>query len=287
VAPDQVAAQRGYHRSLYQALWDWPAVEPVIDRNRLRGMDLLGHFGAPGCDLVLDAIAEHAPDRPMRLAEFGSGLGGVLRYVLPALTGEKNVPVEFAVGCELVAEHCRVARDIGAETPGGPPCFQVSTSVSEVSIRSCVLDVVFATGAVSHFADMAATLAQAHRILRPGGLLTFTEEVSLISSDGTAGEPSAEFRALHPSDVFAMATVDERRAQLEAAGFVDVVVRDLRDWAADLLRRRLLALRVQRAAVAEIYGADETTRIAETLAAARAEITSGRIAPAHVVAFAG
>lgn len=281
---DQIAAQRGYHRSLYQALWDWPAAEEAIGRTRLRGMDLLGHFGAPGCDLILDVIAENAPDRPLRLAEFGSGIGGVLRYVLGALTRERGVRVDFAVGCELVAEHCRLARDIGLDTVDQPRCFPVRTSVAEVGIAPMALDVVFATGAVSHFADMAATIAEAHRILRPGGLLTFTEEVSLA---GPAGEPSAEFRALHPPEVFALATIAERRAQLDEAGFVDVVVRDLSEWAATLLHRRLLALRVQRAVVAEIYGAEETARIADTLTVARTEISQGRLMPAHVTAVAG
>ncbi|HEX4701405.1 MAG TPA: methyltransferase domain-containing protein [Pseudonocardiaceae bacterium] len=275
---DQVAAQRGYHRALYQALWDWSAAEQVIGRNRLRGMDLLGHFGAAGCDLVVAAIGDNAPDRPLRLAEFGSGIGGVLRYVLGALD-DRDIPVDLAIGCDLVVEHGRVAREIGT-----PRCFPVGTSVSEVGIRSATLDIVFATGAVSHFADMAATLAEAHRILRPGGLLTFTEEVSLV---GPAGEPSAEFRESHPSDVFATATPLQRRTQLADAGFIEVAMRDLGDWAATLLHRRLLALRVQRAAVAEVYGADETASIVATLAAARAEIVAGRLAPAHVVAFAG
>src|SRR5205807_9642244 len=131
-----VAAQRGYHRSLYQALWDWPAAEQVIGRTRLRGMDLLGHFGAPGCDLILDAIAAslaNPTDRPLRLAELGSGIGGVLRYVLGALTGERNVPVDFAVGCELVAEHCLLAKDIGRDAEG-PRSFPVRTSVAQVGI---------------------------------------------------------------------------------------------------------------------------------------------------------
>jgi cyclopropane fatty-acyl-phospholipid synthase-like methyltransferase len=213
----------------------------------------------------------------LRLAEFGSGLGGVLRYVRDALDA-RDIPVDLAVGCDLVVEHCRLAREIGLSR-----CFPVGTSVSQVGIRSATLDVVFATGAVSHFADMAATLAEAHRILRPGGLLTFTEEVSLV---GPAGEPSVEFRDLHPPDVFATATPHQRRTQLADAGFVEVAMRDLGEWAATLLRRRLLALRVQRAAVGQVYGVDETARIVATLAAARAEIVAGRLAPAHVVAFA-
>jgi SAM-dependent methyltransferase len=190
VSTGEIAAQADYHRSLYQALWDGAEVA----RAGLQGLDMLGHFGAPGCDLIVSAIVDHAPAVPLRLAELGSGLGGVLRYVLPAL-GDR---VAFAAGCELVAEHCRLAG-----RPGGPPASMICTSVSQLGIRSSTLDVVFASGAASHFADMAATLVEARRVLRPGGLLTFTEEVSLL---GAAGEPSPAFRALHPPEVFATAT---------------------------------------------------------------------------------
>jgi SAM-dependent methyltransferase len=278
---DDVLAQTGYHRALYQALWDWPSAERAITRTGLHGVDMLGHFGAPGCDLIVESIVERAPRGPLRLAELGSGLGGVLRHLLPALDG--RVPVAFAVGCELVEEHCRLAGVIGRGA-AGPPAFMVCTSVARPGIRRDALDVVLASGAASHFSDMAATLREAHRVLRPGGLLTFTEEVSLT---GPAGEPSAAFRALHPPDVFFTATWPQRRTQLEVAGFAGIEMRDLSDWAATLLHRRLLALRVQRRAVAEIYGEAATKRIADTLAAAREEITQGRLAPAHVVATAG
>lgn len=275
---DQVTAQAIYHRSLYQALWDWPAASESIAASGLQGLDLLGHFGAAGCDLVLEAITEHAQRGPLRLAELGSGLGGVLRTLLPRLS--ERVPVELAIGVELVEEHCRLARHIDQAT-GAQPWFPVCTSVEAAGLRDASFDVVFATGAASHFPDMATVLREAHRLLRPGGLLTFTEEVSLL---GPAGEPSEGFRALHPPEVFATATWDQRRAQLEDAGFVDVAMRDLGAWAASLLRRRLLALRVNRRAVAGVYGEAETQRIADTLEAAREETAKGRLAPAHVTA---
>ena len=275
---DLAASQAAYHHALYRALWDWPAASTSIAASRLQGMDLLGHFGLAGCELILEAIADHAPPGPLRLAELGSGLGGGLRALLPRL--RERVPVELAIGIELVEEHCQLARRIG-KTAGEPPWFQVCASVEAAGLRDGCLDLVYATGSASHFADMAAVLREAHRLLRPGGLLTFTEEVSLL---GAAGVPSEEFRELHPPAVFAAATWEERRGQLERAGFSAVVMRDLREWAANLLRRRLLALRVNRGEVAHVYGEAETERIAATLSVAREEIAAGRLAPAHVTA---
>jgi SAM-dependent methyltransferase len=282
VTADQIVVQAGYHRSLYEALWDWPQAVQAITSSGLQGMDLLGHFGAAGCDLVGEVIVERAPRHPLRLAELGSGIGGVLRHVLSTLDG--RVPVELAVGCELVEAHCRLAGRIDRGAAAGPRPRAVCTSVERVALASGGLDVVFASGAVSHFADMAAVLAQARRVLRPGGLLTFTEEVSLL---GSGGAPSSEFRAMHPAEVFFTATWQERRGQLDAAGFVDVDMRDLSEWAAALLRRRLLAMRVHRRAVADVYGETQTQQIVDTLSSAREEITSGRLAPAQVIATAG
>jgi SAM-dependent methyltransferase len=275
---DQAATQAVYHRSLYHALWNWPETREPATGSHLRGVDMLGHFGAPGCDLILDSIVAYAPSAPVRLAEIGSGMGGVLRYLIPELAGQ--VPVALAVGCELVEEHCRLAMGMGAPA-GGQPVLPVCTSAQRMGIRTGALDVAFASGAASHFRDMGAVLTEAHRVLRPAGLLTFTEEVSLFTA-----EPSAEFRRLHPPAVFASATWEQRRAQLGAAGFTGIVMRDLSEWAATLLHRRLLALRVQRRAVAAVYGEAEAQRIADTLAAARAEILAGRLRPAHVTAIA-
>ena len=56
-------------------------------------------------------------------------------------------------------------------------------------------------------------LAEARRVLRPGGLLV-----------GTDGEDTPARRALHVGDVFVPSDPAELPARLRAAGFVDVVV---------------------------------------------------------------
>lgn len=272
-------AQAAYHDELYHALWEGhppreaPGEVRLSDGFSLRGLDQFGHFGSAGCDLLVESIAG-AVAGPVRVLEFGCGIGGALRHMVSAL-GARGVAVDLAAGLDAVHRHCAQMRALG---PGQPV---VCTSVDAVGLRATSFDVVFMSGSASHFAGMATALAEAARVLRPGGLLTFTEEVSLI-----AGSPSRRFRQLHPPTVFAAATPDERLAQLHAAGFTGVELRDLRDWALSTLRKRLLAMRLYRPALDSFYGTTETQRIVDTVTSAREEIDAGRIIPAHIVARA-
>ncbi|QMU69789.1 class I SAM-dependent methyltransferase [Streptacidiphilus sp. P02-A3a] len=268
--------QAAYHQRLYGALLDartTPAT-PAPDRRTLKGLDQMGHFGDAGCALIARSL-EPLAGRPVNLLELGSGFGGALRGVLTELAG--TLDVQLAVGAELVLEHCRVAAALADPATTGTTA--ACMSVSALGFRDQAFDAVFATGSVSHFPDMARTLHEAYRVLRPGGLLTFVEEVSLHSAP-----VSAEFRSCHPPDVFFSSSPQERHGQLEAAGFVDIHVTALGPWAARLLQQRLLALRIYRDSADEVYGREQTGEIMRTLAAAQREIAAQAVHPVQVTA---
>jgi SAM-dependent methyltransferase len=263
---------------MYRALWD-PAAGWRIRVSQLKGLDQTGHFGSDGCDLIVSTIEECALPEPMRMIELGSGFGGALRYVVDRLGGSRRVGL--AVGLELIQDHCRLAERLNRTFDAGGLLPMICTSVDAPGIVSAAFDVVFSTGAMSHFDTASAVIGEAYRMLRPGGVLTFTEEVSVM---GEAGEPSSAFQSLHPSSVFGRTTKAQRLDQLMSAGFVDVTVAEIGAWAAAVLRRRLFALRVQRPAVERFYGEDEARRIVDTLAAVRQEIVEDRLRPIHVMA---
>lgn len=274
-------AQADYHHRLYQALWDEAAAADAVTAGGMTGLDQMGHFGTAGCDLIAERLAERLAGRlagqPVTLLELGSGFGGALRYVLGKLDG--TLDVRLAIGADLILQHCRVMAAMGSSAPGQAAGTAVCTSVSALGLRSETFDAVFGTGSVSHFPDMKQTLAEAFRVLRPGGLLTFVEEVSLV-----AGPVSDAFRAYHPPGVFFEASLAERQSQLASCGFCDIEVADLSGWAAALLHKRLLALRVYRQNVDRAYGQEQAAEIAGTLSAARSEIAAGNITPVHVTA---
>jgi SAM-dependent methyltransferase len=179
----------------------------------------------------------------------------------------------------VVAEHCRLMSGMNAAVAPDRRAFPVCTSVSGIGLRSETFDAVFATGSASHFPDMARALAESYRVLRPGGVLTFIEEVSLLR-----GEPSQRFRQLHPEDVFAVSSWPQRQAQLRDCGFDSIEWTDLGDWAATQLKHRLLAMRIYRKKIDECYGPRRAQEIFDTLTAAQGEFAAGTVMPVHVTA---
>lgn len=289
--------QGDYHQRLFHALHDWErswagALDVAGDRSRARalGLDQLGHFGTQGCGLVADAIVAAGPTgAPVALAELGCGFGGALRDLLDRLSGSE-VTVRTAVGLDLVADHVRLFATIQAQTateagPGagaGPrAAHPVQADVRALPLRTSSLDVAVCTGSLSHFAQTDAVFTEAARVLRPGGLLVMTEEAGLL---GPGGTPSETFRRLHPPGIFFLIGVEARVAQLRAAGFTDVVVRELADWACALLHDRLKVMRLFFGDLAVIYGRDEARTLLDTLTAARDEYRRGAIVPALVTA---
>ncbi|MFC7308256.1 class I SAM-dependent methyltransferase [Streptomyces monticola] len=289
-APGQRGVQYRYHRELFPALHDWESTERSIveftgeeGADGLLGLDQMGHFGPQGCDLVAEAVAEaltagrdsaHSGAAPVDLCELGSGFGGALRYTVDRLAA-LGVGVRRASGVDLVVEHCAVSGRI-SRAQGREGMTEICADATAVPLPDAALDVVVVTGSMPHFPDPGGVVREAGRLLRPGGLLVLTEEVSL--TPGAAG-PSEAFRASHPRDVFFTTPVAERLRQLDHAGFSDVARHDLGEWAIALLADRLKVVRIFRGSVTAIYGAESVDLIRGTLTAARDEYLAGRLLP--------
>ncbi|MEU1409880.1 class I SAM-dependent methyltransferase, partial [Streptomyces sp. NPDC005728] len=283
-----VSVQYQYHRRLFPALHDWERTERAIleftegsGPSGLLGLDQMGHFGPPGCDLVADAIRGALPDSPLTFCELGSGFGGALRYIVDRLVAG-GIPVSRAYGIDLVPEHCAASRRISAKQ-GRSMIAEICASATDVPLEDAALDAVIVTGSMPHFPRPDEVLREAARMLRPGGLLVVTEEVSLTPGfDG----PSRTFREVHPREVFFTTPVAERLDQLRAAGFTSFTRRDLRDWAIALIEDRLKLMRIFRGAGDKIYGKESVELILRTLATARDEYATRRLLPVLLTARA-
>ncbi|MFE2523293.1 class I SAM-dependent methyltransferase [Streptomyces sp. NPDC059382] len=281
----QRGVQFRYHRELFPALHDWERTERSIVEFSgeegpagLLGLDQMGHFGPQGCDLVAEAVIAHGTG-PLDVCELGSGFGGALRYTVDRIaTG--GLRVRRAHGVDLVLEHCAVSRDIN-RGQGRTGMTAICASATAVPLPGASLDVVWVTGSMPHFPAPGEVLREAGRLLRPGGLLVLTEEVSLTPG---GAEPSEAFRATHPRGVFFTTPLDVRLRDLVRAGFTDVVHLDLTRWAVALLTDRLKVVRLFRGSVSAIYGAAPADLIRDTLDAARTEFLAARLSPALITA---
>ncbi|GAB3466670.1 class I SAM-dependent methyltransferase [Actinophytocola sediminis] len=284
----QAEVQYRYHRELFPALHDWANTEQSIVEFTgdarpagLLGLDQMGHFGPQGCDRVAAAVIDGLGPvgAPVGVCELGSGFGGALRYTVDRLT-EGGLVVGRSYGVDLVAEHCAVSAGI-SRAQGRGTMTELCASATEVPLPDGALDAVWITGSMPHFPDPGAVVREAWRLLRPGGRLVLTEEVSLTPA-GVA--PSAAFRRVHPPEVFFTTALPDRLDQFDRAGFVGVRRQDLTSWATALLAERLKVLRVFHGSVARIYGEDSTARIRDTLSAAWTEYLAGRLLPTLFVA---
>jgi SAM-dependent methyltransferase len=280
----QPELQLRHHVEIFGSLYEWDAAyERIVDLSGaptqagLLGFDQLSHFGPTGCDLVVEEILG-LPGSPSLLCEFGSGFGGAVRHIVDRLA-RAGRPIS-AVGIDLVLRHCRIARQISRATGVTP--YLLCADVARVPLRSATVDIVVSTGSVPHFPRIGAVLHEAARVLRPGGYLVLTEEVSL-TRDPDVRLPG-EFRRLHPEGVFFLTTVADRDRQLRDAGFTEIRQRSLMPWAVDLMTDRIKAIELFHGTADGIFGADETVRIIDSLRAARDLYRSGVLVPRMTVA---
>jgi SAM-dependent methyltransferase len=243
------------------------------------GLDQLGHFGPRCVSLVVERLVQATAGPLTHVLEVGSGFGGALRQVERELRSRK-VDASL-VGVELVAEHCANAAAISGVLADPAPRI-VQADARRLPLRSGSMDAVFAAGSASHFSSIRDVLAECGRVLRPGGVLVMTEEVSVRPAGGP--EPGDEFVQHHPRDVFHAATPEERRDELTAAALMVEAFEPLVRWAVPLLRQRVQALRFMAHCAMRMFGEQAYERMVRTLTSAADEYERGSIEPVLVVA---
>jgi SAM-dependent methyltransferase len=285
-AAEDVARQGEYHRRIFGALyrWDelWPAAVDLAGDEASAaslGIDQLGHFGPQGVELVAERMLAALESDPATVVELGSGFGGVLRQ-LGRILRSQDVDASL-LGIELVPEQRSAGIAIGRAI-GDAGAEIIEGDVRQLPLGAGSTDAVVACGSASHFSAMDEVLRECHRVLRPGGVLVMTEEVSLRPAGGPpVGE---EFLRLHPPGVFPPATPEQRRSELDASGLSTEAFEPVVDWALPLLRDRVGVLRMLLHCGNSMFGEEPYALMMETLASAADEYERGSVQPTLVVA---
>jgi ubiquinone/menaquinone biosynthesis C-methylase UbiE len=190
------------------------------------------HYGGLAANDALARLAELR--RGQRIADFCAGLAGPARYYATRY----GVDV---TGIELTPARVKGANELTRLVGLDDKVRVVEGNVMAVPLEDASVDAVLSQEALLHVPDKAKALREAHRILKPGGRLAFT--------DWVAHEPLSEadaqlmWQGMAATNLLNLADYE---ALLTRCGFTVVSSEDLTaQWAAILKERLAMYLKLR------------------------------------------
>jgi SAM-dependent methyltransferase len=144
------------------------------------------------------------------------GSGGGIDVLLSA---RRVGPRGKAYGVDMTDEMLALART-NAEKAGATNVEFVKGTIEAVPLPDASVDVVISNCVINLSTDKAAVLAEAHRLLRPGGRFGVSD---VVAEDHLDAAQRAE-RGSYVSCIAGALSIGEYRNGLDAAGFVDITI---------------------------------------------------------------
>ena len=206
----------------------------------------------------------------MEVLDIGSGLGGTARHVA-RVTGARVTGVDLTEAFVFAARALSEMVGMAEATR-----FEVASAL-ELPFEGASFDAALLVHVGMNIPDKAALMAEARRVLRPGGVFGVYEVMR-------TGEGELDFPvpwAAEPGVSF-VGTPDEYREAARAAGFEVEAERERRDFALEFFARMIE--RIEAAGGPPPLGIhllmeDRTRKIANQVA----NIKAGRIAPVEMI----
>lgn len=165
------------------------------------------HFHGRGLVATKELAATLQPQRGERLLDIGSGVGGPARWFA----------VKFGVhvtGVDLTAEFCAAAEALNAATGLGDRVTIRNGSALDLPVPDASFDAAYSQNVIMNIADKPRVYREAFRALKPGGRLALSNLCL-----GATGDPFYPVPWAQTAETSFLATQDEMRADLTAAGF--------------------------------------------------------------------
>jgi SAM-dependent methyltransferase len=184
------------------------------------GLAPLDQFHGRGPAATRELAALLAPQAGERVLDIGSGIGGPARWI--AATFGCHV-----TGVDLTPEFCEAAEELNAACGMSDRVTILRGSALALPVPDGAFDAAYSQNVIMNIADKAQFYREAFRALRPGGRLALSNLCA-----GAAGEPYYPVPWATTRETSFLATPDEMRADLVAAGFA---IADFRDTTAAIL----------------------------------------------------
>lgn len=193
------------------------------DRSFIEFLELMWGEGylSPGGKEEVQRVLEGVAVQGKTVLDIGCGSGGITVSLV------KDFGAARVVGIDVEESVCSFAnqRVMAADVVDHVEIIQVTPGPIPLADES--FDVVFSKDSIVHIPDKATLAKDVFRLLKPGGC--FAASDWLISHDG---DPSPEMcRYIEAEDLgFGMASPSVYKQALQAAGFVDVNLRNRNPW---------------------------------------------------------
>ncbi|MGH6943791.1 MAG: SAM-dependent methyltransferase [Geminicoccaceae bacterium] len=228
------------------------------------------HFG--GLEAV-DVLARKAGIGPRsHVLDVCSGMGGPARY-LANRYGCRVTGLDITESRHEAA--LRLTRLVGLDHLVD---FRLGDAL-DMSFAGATFDVVIGQEAWAHVPDKPRLIAECGRVVKPGGMIAFTDIVRRAALSEQAAN-----RLRREMTFLTLETLDGYARLLEAAGCVVVEHEDLGDAWTEILRRRLEMYRSLESTTVERFGEEHFARWNDTYAFFVGLFGAGQLSGARLIA---
>src|SRR5439155_23666116 len=189
------------------------------------GLAPFDHFHGRGIIATQELAAQLALQTGGRVLDIGSGIGGPARWFA----------AKFAVrvtGVDLTPEFCAAAEELNAATGLADRVTIILGSALALPVPDSAFDAAYSQNVIMNIADKKQFYREAFHALRPGGRLALSNLCA-----GPAGEPYFPAPGATTCETSFLASPDELRADLIAAGFEIAEFRDITEAMREVQRR--------------------------------------------------
>jgi SAM-dependent methyltransferase len=177
----------------------------------------IDHFHGRGVLATGELVALLKPLPGERLLDIGSGVGGPARWIAARCGCH-------VTGVDLTPEFCAAARALNGVCGMADRVTILEGSALDLPVPDAAFDRAYSQNVIMNIADKPRFYNEAFRALRPGGMLALSNVCA-----GEVGEPYFPVPWATTSDTSFLATVEQTRADLEAARFEIVSFEDTTD----------------------------------------------------------